>query len=311
MTWPANTSFSATLPTLQLTWDSVSLGALKTCPRLYELSIVRGYTPMLQAVDLAFGLWMHKAREIYYHARAQSASHDDAIDLALDFVLKATWLRERGRPWPSDHPTKNRYTLARSIVWYLDHWENDPLQTLILANGKPAVELTFRFALDHHATTGEAFHLAGHLDRVGTMDGTTYLSDLKTTGHTLTPQYYDQFTPDNQMSLYTFASRVVYSLPVGNIIIDAVQVALTFTRFARGMIQRNTEQLDEWYVDLGAWLGVAETYARANHWPMNERACFRCAFRGICAKPPSVRDDWLRAGFTQRVWDPQIARGDV
>ena len=34
----ANGSFTGALQTL---WDSVSLGALKTCPRYYELSIVR------------------------------------------------------------------------------------------------------------------------------------------------------------------------------------------------------------------------------------------------------------------------------
>ena len=48
---------------LQHLWDSTSLGALKQCPRYYELSIVRGYAPRALAVDLRFGLLMHSARE--------------------------------------------------------------------------------------------------------------------------------------------------------------------------------------------------------------------------------------------------------
>lgn len=311
MTWTQNTAFSQVTPKLQLAWDSVSLGALKTCPRYYELAIVHGYTPHQRAVDLDFGIWMHAARERYYHARAEGQSHDDGVDRALDYILRATWDNARKRPWLSDHSTKNRFTLARSIVWYCDHWRDDPLQTLILANGKPAVELSFRFETDHKSTAGETFMLSGHLDRVGIMSGKTYLSDLKTTGHTLTSDYYNQFTPDNQMSLYSFAAKVVYSLPVGNIIIDAVQVAVTFSRFDRGMVQRTPEQLDEWYEDLGVWLRMAESYALANHWPMNEKACWRCDFRGVCAKPRSVRDQWLRAGFATRMWNPLIARGDI
>ena len=64
---------------LQHLWDSTSLGALKQCPRYYELSIVRGYAPRALAVDLRFGLLMHSARERFYRARAQGTGHDEAL----------------------------------------------------------------------------------------------------------------------------------------------------------------------------------------------------------------------------------------
>ena len=304
----ANRAFSGPL---QLVWDSTSLGALKLCPRYYELSIVRGYTPRTLGVDLAFGLWLHGARERFYRARAQGTPHDEALLASLEWLLTQTYDTQAMRPWASDHPQKNRLTLVRTFVWYVDQWLDDPLETITLASGAPAVELTFRFATDYLAPSGANFELAGHLDRVVRFQGELWDSDLKSTKSTLDQGYFSGFTPDNQMSLYSYASRVVYDLPARGVIIDAAQVAVTFSRFARGTVARSKDQLDEWYGELGTWLAHATEYARAGHWPQNDKACFRCAFRAICARPPSVRKQWLEADFTKRLWDPTVARGDI
>ncbi len=309
MTEPlVNTSFSGSM---QLAWDSTSIGALKKCPRYYQLSIVLGHQPRTQRVDLDFGIWLHSARERYYHARAQGASHDDGVDAAVDYALKATWNSALGRPWISDHPQKNRLTLIRTVVWYLDHWENDHLETVHLANGKPAVELSFKFALDFGTRMGKPFVLCGHIDRLVRWQNFVRVSDLKSTKHTLDQDYFAGFIPDNQMFTYNFASRVIYEEPTNGIIIDGAQVAVTFSRFGRGFLTITDDQIDEWYEGLRVWLAQAEMYALANFWPMNEKACFRCEFRGICAKPPSTRDEWLRGAFTRRVWDPLQRRGDI
>ena len=142
--WPANTAFSPQLPALQLAWDSTSLGVLKECPRKYELSIVRGWRSRAAAVDLEFGILIHSARERYYHAKARGEDHDTAQRKTLGWLLEATWNAELNRPWAGDQ-YKNRFTLARSFVWYTEQWgQNDPLEQVMLANGKPAVEVSFQ-----------------------------------------------------------------------------------------------------------------------------------------------------------------------
>ncbi len=309
--WPSNTAFSPDLPTLQLSWDSTSLGALKECPRKYELSIVKGWRSKTTAVDLDFGIWLHSARERYYHARARGQDHDTAQREALGWLLEATWNGELQRPWQGDQ-YKNRYTLARSFVWYTEQWgQNDPLEQVMLANGKPAVEVSFRFELGERAGTGEPFALCGHLDRLVRFNGSLWVSDLKSTRHTLDASYFQQFSPDNQMSLYTLAGKVVCSEPVQGIVLDAVQVAVGFSRFARGLVQRTEAQLEEWLAGLRVLLTQAEQYARAGFWPQNDKACFRCQFRSICARSPAVREAWLKADFQQRIWDPLQVRGDI
>lgn len=308
---PVNTAFSQKTPGLQLAFDSVSMGALQFCPRYYQLSIIQGWQPRTQNVHLSFGIWAHSTREVYYKARANGESHDDALDKALEYVLEATWNRALGRPWVSEDSNKNRVTLIRSMIWYLDQWREDPLETIILANGQPAVELSFSWQTTHSSAGGEPFLYCGHLDRVVKLNGQIYLSDLKTTKSSLDRWYFDGFSPYFQFSGYCYSAQIVYDTPTVGLIVDAMQVLVNGTRFQRSPIPRTQAQLDEWYTDLGGWLRVAEGYALANHWPMNTQACWKCAFRSICARPPATREQWLAADFTRRTWDPLVARGDV
>ncbi len=241
--WPENSAFSSKLPTLQLAWDSTSFGNLKKCPRYYQLKNVEGWETRQRSVDLDFGIWLHSGREHYYHARAKGLSHEDGVDAALQYVLCATWDQKTNRPWQGDS-NKNRLTLARTLVWYLDNWEHDPLQTVMLANGKPAVEVSFRFGLGFGPTSAlpfveteqgqEEFLLCGHLDRVVSFQGSLWVSDLKSTRNSIDSFYFAQFTPDTQMSTYSIAGRVTLHEKIRGIIIDACQIGVNFSRFSRG-----------------------------------------------------------------------------
>jgi hypothetical protein len=315
LTHAENTAISAALPGLQLAWDSTSMGELKLCPRKYYYRILYGYTPRELSVHLKFGLGFHSATEHYDHARARGENHDAGVRAAIRRALEFTWDFKMGRPWLSSDPNKNRQTLVRTIAWYYEQFAHDPLETVILATGKPAVELSFMVELPFKAQeTGESFFYGGHLDRVALMGGSAYIVDKKTTKHTLNKQYFDGYSPDNQFSGYMFGGAVGFGLKLQGIICDAAQVAVGFTRFQREVIHRTKEQLEEWVRDLGMWLRVAEFYAKTNYWPQNDKNCSMyggCPFRSVCGKTPGARPEWLRAGFERQVWNPLIARGDI
>ena len=313
-----NSSFSTECPSLQIAWDSTSIGLLKECPRKYYLSMLAnagaGYAPRHESVHLIFGLHYHAALEQYDHERAAGKDHQSATIAAVRRALVDTWDPVLQRPWLSDDGNKNRYTLIRSVVWYLEQFADDTVKTTILANGKAAVELSFRFESDYTSFTGEKFWLCGHLDRMGEFHGQQYILDRKTSKNTIGQDFFQKYSPDNQFTLYSFAAKVVYALPTVGLIVDAAQIAVTFTRFQRGIVQRTPEQLEEWYKDLGFWLGIAQHCAKSGDWPMNDKSCGLyggCPFRDICGKSPSVREQWLKAGFHTRVWDPLKVRGDV
>jgi ATP-dependent exoDNAse (exonuclease V) beta subunit len=180
-----NNSFSKEIPDLQLFWDSTSLGTYKECPRKYELTIKSGWVPRETNVHLTFGLHYHAALETYDHEKAKGSNHDRALSAAVRRALTDTWDFERNKPWNSDDKYKNRYTLVRTIIWYLEHFKEDVAQTIILANGKPAVELSFQFDLGIKAPTNEPYVLCGHLDRLALVNDEPYIIDRKTSKHSV------------------------------------------------------------------------------------------------------------------------------
>jgi hypothetical protein len=312
----ANSSFSAQLPALQLAWDSVSSGAFKKCPRFYELSIVQSWRSREDNVHLTFGILLHEARELYAKLRAKGFEHDDAVTWVVTRLMNETWDEQLDRPWQGSEQ-KNRYTLIMSVVWLLDKLEDDPLTTMLYDNGRPMVEVSFRFSFGQCALqTGEEYVLCGHLDRVAEYGpgGPVWINDTKTTKATLSEDsakwFFMSFSPDNQVSLYTFASQIVLPRRAEGVLIDGVQVAQTFSRHARAPVTRTKSQIDEWLVGFRLMLVQAESYAEHGFWPMNEAACFNCAFRGVCSLPPAERPARLARDFVKRVWDPLRVRGE-
>lgn len=182
----ANGAFSqAGVEALQVYWDSTSLGVLKECPRKYYYRIVRGLVPAGGVLNdhLRFGILVHRAFELYDRFRAEGRDAATAELAVLRDAALATWDWDIGRPWDSDVPEKNRETLARTIVWYLAQFgETDPAETIILADGKPAVELHFTFDLGdgyRSRLTGETFHLCGHIDRLVRWRNRVWVTDRK------------------------------------------------------------------------------------------------------------------------------------
>ncbi len=246
-----NSSFSLKLPTLQLAWDSTSLGALKECPRKYDYAVRQGYVPRAESVHLVFGLLVHGASEHYNHAKARGASHDQALVAAVRYALSNSWDSKLQRPMAVlDDKNKNRANLVRTVIWYFEQFAEDPLETLILANGKPAVELSFDMDLGERTrSTDEQLSLCGHMDRVAVMNGVPYVVDIKTTKNTLNSEFFHKYSPDNQFSTYTLAGKVAFNIPLRGLIVDAAQVAVSFSRFARGIVTRDEAQLEEFLKD--------------------------------------------------------------
>lgn len=313
---------------VQFAWDSTSLSYLKTCPRLYQYIMLEGYASKDESIHLRFGQEYHKALEDYDRLRAEDWSHGDALRVIVKELLV------RIDDWSPDTDTKagkykNPLSLLRMVIDYLDKYEDDPAKTFILQDGKPAVELSFRFELDwgpkrkiesHPAhpiePIGQPFLLCGHLDRVVTFQDFLFVMDRKTTTYTLSSSYFSQYEPNNQMTLYSLAAKVVLASPIKGVIIDGAQILVDSSAFARGFTYRTQDQLEEWLNDLRFWFGMAERYAEAGYWPMNDTSCGMyggCRFRGICSKAPQVRERFLKAQFTQlpeeERWNPLKTRG--
>lgn len=292
-----NSSFSREIPGYQVVWDSTSLGALKDCPWKYYLSIIEGWTLRKGAVALTFGIAYHAALETYERSIISGASTETATIAAVRKALE--WSPTLSG---SEDNRRTIFTLVRAVVWWIEEYRHDSMQTVPLANGKAAVELTFKFEIF------DGIFLAGHLDRVVSFDHKHWVSDHKTTTSGLDGRYFTRYSPDNQMSMYSLASQMVFGMPVAGVIIDACELAVGFNRYARGIASRTKGQLNEWLDDTMYWIDTARRYAEDQHWPANDKACFMCAFRDVCSKDPAVREAFLNADFIRRTWDPSKPR---
>ena len=346
----APSPFSPALPHFQTAWDSTSLGALKDCPRKYKLSILDKWSPKSKSHHLTFGGLYASGVERYAHLLASGLPHDAAVLGVVRWVLEASGSRphvtveteaggkvvqsvctkcsrvnsvkgerelelDGGRcpkgdfvAWDSKDTVKNRYTLVRTLVWNFEDRQHSPFKQLILANGKPAVELSFNFPA--FEVEGETVSLCGHMDSIIELDGKPWVLDDKTTGSQLNANYFSRYTPENQMSLYSIAGKVVLDRPVAGVLVRAAQIGVNFARFATAQVPRPPAILAEWMEDTRAWVTLAKRFAEANHWPGNDKHCTMCDFRRVCAVSPSHRAAWLKEDFEPRVWNPLIPRGE-
>lgn len=302
---------------IQYAWDSTSLGYLKTCPRLYYYHMIEGWVPKEESIHLRFGQEYHQAIHDYENARAAEMPFEDAVRHAIHQLLI------RIHSWDPD-PTlrasqhKNKAQLLHLVVAYFDEFRDDPCKTYILENGRPATELSFRFQLDWGPTSDAdiSYLLCGHLDRVVTFANTIFVLDHKTSTATPTDYYFAQYSPNNQMTLYTFAGKVVLDTPIAGVIVEAAQVTNEKPmKFERRPTYRSDEVIDEWLDDLEYHLANAESFALANYWPMNDTACGNyggCRFREVCTRPASVREKFLNSDFIQlppeERWNPLRSR---
>jgi hypothetical protein len=310
---PAPSPFSLTVPNFQTSWDSTSLGWYKKCPKYYQYTMLQGWISRSKSIHLIFGGWYASGVERYAHARATGMSHEDATIHMVRWVLENSGVRESDGtfiPWDSGDTLKNRYTLVRSLVWNVEDRLGTPFQTLILANGRPAVELSFDFPL--FELEGEVISYSGHMDEVVTFENHEWVKDDKTTKNALDANYRQTFSPDNQMSGYTIAGKIVLARPVQGVLVRAAQIGVNFNRFTTFPVPRPQAVLDEWTKDAQIVIARAREDAVRGHWPMNDKACFGCEFRRVCSVSHSHRAAWLKDDFLQRPpWNPLEARGDV
>lgn len=290
---------------VQFGWDQTSIKLAEECLKKYEYVMIGGWTSPGISTHLFFGGAYATALEHYHKHRCDRLSHDDALLAVVREALVATWIDDG--PWISDHNTKTRENLIRTIVWYFEHFEEDNATTLILSDGKPAVEHSFQLPVD------DGIIFAGHLDRVVEYGHNPFIQDQKTTATTISSYYFKQYEMDTQMSMYSFAGKAIFGLPVKGVMIDAAQIAVGFTRFERGFTFRDDATLNEWYDDTMGTVHRAMAATRENHFPRNRSACNNyggCAFREVCSKSPHVREQFLKADFIQRpkLWDPLESR---
>lgn len=298
-------SDSAYRDNFQVAWDNSSLSTLRTCARKYYYQNILGLRPRGANVHLVFGTLYHGALEHYDRLRAKGQDYQSAVRETLKKLMVDS------KDFESDHKTKNRPILLRAVQGYLEHFKDDPAKTLILDNGQPAVELSFRFEIDLQTPFQTPYMLTGHLDRIASFDEELYVLDRKTTSKSFAYDFMETFKPSAQMMQYTSGSKVVFHPNIKGVIIDAVYITTNLDEYSRFMAGYTKDQLEEWFKNTTFYIKLAEQYHTAEYWPQNFEACHvysGCIFRALCGRDPSVRDMIVRTEYVVDRWDPLVTR---
>lgn len=301
---------SSLIDGFQFAWDSVSLNALKYCPRFYQWSILEGYHLKLTPPPLIFGIAFHKVLETWHKLLFLGIDKETAL---LRCTRLAGFLGETITP---GDPYRTKETLVRSAVWYLLQFYDDRAETTALGSGEPAVELSFQLPFPFQVN-GIDIIFCGHIDRVAIFNDELFPTDIKTTKHQLDHKFSKQFKPNGQMSGYYTAASIMggttHSIPMqpSGIIIDGVQLGVTFSRFQRFIIPFSEHDAEEFITSTEHWVKIASQLHSSDYYPPNEESCDKwggCVFRDICARPKHERQRMLDSNFTRYTWDPRKSR---
>jgi hypothetical protein len=299
------------------------------CWRAYQLSILQGYVLRNEqyAIALRFGIAFHSALEFYHKEKATGKTHDEALLTLL--TTRHTCPDYCSLPYelPSDAAlaeetdeaddgiskrntrVRTRYFLIRAVVWYLEHYANDPASTIILASGKPAVELSFRVELPIPVTASTNFILSGHIDRAVSFQDDYWVTDYKTTKG-LSRQFFADFQLSHQLTGYTIGGSVILDKPVKGAIIDGIALQVGGAQFARQQSRRSPSQVNEYIQTLRYLTETARTLAdRGGDYPMNTSSCYFCQYKQVCGQPPEFRAQYLNMAYERKkAWNPLQSR---
>ncbi len=309
--------------TVQYAWDSVSLTSILACPRRYQYGILRGLVPNRPsfAIALVFGILFHRGLEFYHKAAAAGEDHDQAVETATRLLLAepatATLpidddideAADKHDPDEDDginlrnSKIRTRYYLFRALVWYLEHYREDPCETIILPSGQPAVELSFRVPLSIDVL-GQPLLLCGHLDRGVRFNDFIYALDYKTT-KSITKQWQQMFELSHQMTGYTIGSSVIFDAPSKGCIVDGVALQVGQVKFGRSFTSRTKGQISEYFELLSYVRDKAILHAETGSYPMNTASCYFCDFKDICSQPPEYRERFISQHYSAKPgWNP-------
>lgn len=316
-----NSSFDSS--GLQFGWDSTSIKLASECLYKYKLRLLDGWSSPFKSVHLRFGGIYASALEHFHKDLALGVEREEAILNSIHLALTLSWdyayttpeasyesdpahrVPDSGKPWDTGHSSKTRSSLIRTLVWYFETFTED-LPVVLLSTGRPAVEYSVKVPITDDLV------FSAHFDKVVDFAGQYMIMDQKTTGTTVSDYFFNQFSPDTQMSMYTYLGRIAFNLPIKGIIIDAAQITPGFSRFERGFVFRTDSQLTEWLESSLSTIERARSATRRGFFPQNDTACGNyggCEFRAVCSRSPEVREKFLASDFIKRpTWDPLKSR---
>jgi hypothetical protein len=233
---------------------------------------------------------------------------DELPELDLNDVQ--CWFFDINGYWLSDFQLSRCVAQGRKLFGKVVDSSNNDWMSEVVADSFYNITISFSF----------------HIDRVVHFKDEVFVTDYKSSKYQLTLDWVRGFDMSTQFEGYYTAAHIlasqpnsVFPSPPAGVLVDALQLGVNFTRFARFPLRYSASVADDFLANLEALVRIkAETSARLGIWPREaESECnaYRradgsggCEFRPVCLAPPAARERELRQRFTRSIWDPSKSR---
>jgi hypothetical protein len=302
--------------------NSSSLQLIQECLRKSRYALLEKWKPEGESPALTFGSAIHKALEIYYRgdvADRKLPSLSDLESLAFNAPTDDLGLIERAivgfveKAQPlAQLPDSDKRSILNGI-WilhsYFKAYLEDPYVAYVDDQG-PFVEREFVFTLYSSPTL--VIELFGTIDFAlrHIANGNIIVGDHKTSASFGFggSSYWDRDRPNAQYCGYLLAAREVFKLDTTEFMVNVVEVKAK-PKTARGSVpsfprQITTRDADDFAEFRETILYNVKLYLEAMKtgiWPLGPvNACNNygaCTYKQVCAAPPSLRENILKAKF--------------
>ena len=201
-----------------------------------------GISPDLHAGG-AFAHGLHHARMAFY---ADGLPRTEAAIVGASAFIEYFADYEP----PDDHPKDFVNTLC-ALLDYFEYYpfDADPIQPIMLANGKPAVEFTFALPTEiANPTTGQPIIYGGRCDMLGTYNSVGVIVDEKTT-KAMGASWAKTWAMRGQFIGYVFAAQQ-YGHDVSTALVRGIAIQKTQYKHMQVIESYAQWQLDRWWTEV-------------------------------------------------------------
>ena len=216
---------------------------------------------------------------------------------------------------PDNHPKDFVNTLCALLDYFEFYpFDADPIQPIMLANGKPAVEFTFAIPTEvMHPTTNQPIIYGGRCDMLGTYNSVGVIVDEKTT-KAMGPQWAKNWSMRGQFIGYVYAAQY-YGYDISTALVRGIAIQKTQYKHMQVIETYSQWQIERWWLHVheklnrmvAYWKMQAKYSDRSPHamWPYSYgdgcSSYSGCPYLHLCTveSPPQWYGDYAR-----RVWNP-------
>lgn len=304
-----------TLTNIEITPDAFVLDAhlvrtFHSCEQKYNYFELQHLIPAQPAVAPSFGIAMHEGVAGYRSALKNGLSFNDAANVGL-IVLERAYAKHMPEHMHSEVMQDDRRSITNAKRLFIGLCEYLEPQSIIYEQ----IEIPFAILIGR--VGGRDIIYTGIMDAILTMQGRTYVNDLKGSAWSINQNWLESWRMDQGLIGYVVATRTLLGLDIYQALVHAMWIQAE-PKSGRGKplneyfhvqpLSWTQRQLDEWQDStLESVDRIFYAVAKGKFTMDFNDACKAyggCPYRPLCWEDSGVRPHLIKNQYARALWSP-------